>query len=193
MRTRQRASTKRRVGRIVAAVVGAALMVGGGVVVAGVVFAPQAVEKTYGDVKTAVVSSIEGVREEVLGDLPTVRLGVSGHIAELDRCDGTFTHMASYEHADVPPIWAAHNMCAGDVLLAWEVGQRVMVEGDDQVYAVVDIRETPKTWATIDDLIGLRGSFVLQSCFYGEDRMKFVGLAPIETAAAAPGAAHGSG
>lgn len=162
------------------AVAGVLLLAAGGAVMVCLLAAPQTVEYTYGTVKTALTDSISTAREEVFGDLPTVTLGATGGVPELDGCDGTFTEMSSYEHEGVPPVWAAHNNCHGDVLLPWETGQRVQVEGSDQVYEVVDIRHTPKTWATIDDLVGLGGSFALQTCFYGEDRMKFVGLEPVE-------------
>ena len=45
---------------------------------------------------------------------------------------------------------------------------------------VIDIRYTPKIWATTEDLIGLQGELALQTCFYGEDRMKFIGLVKVE-------------
>lgn len=161
-------------------VVGIVMLATGFTALASTIVAPQTVEYTYGTVKTALSGSIDAARENVLGDLPTVSLGVTGGVQELDGCDGTFTEMSSYEREGVPPVWAAHNNCQGDVLLPWEIGQRVQVEGSDQVYEVVDIRHTPKTWATTDDLLGLDGSFALQTCFYGEDRMKFVGLEPVD-------------
>lgn len=162
------------------ATVGAVLIAAGGVVIVGLIAAPEEVEYVYGTVKTTVTGSLDAAREDVFGDLPTVDLGATGGVAELDGCDGTFTEMSSYEREGVPPVWAAHNNCQGDVLLPWEIGQQLRVEGSDQVYEVVDIRHTPKTWATTDDLLGLDGSFALQTCFYGEDRMKFVGLEPVE-------------
>ncbi|WP_454860953.1 hypothetical protein [Promicromonospora soli] len=84
--------------------------------------------------------------------------------------------MKSYAHDDVPPVWAAHNSCDGDAILPWETGQNIRIEGSDQVYEIVDIRYTPKIWATTHDLVGLDGDLTLQTCFYGEDRMKFIGL-----------------
>lgn len=66
---------------------------------------------------------------------------------------------------------------------AWPSGtdfptQRVNVSGlgYDGLYEVVDIRHTSKVWSSTDDLVGLRGDLALQSCFYGQDQMKFVGL-----------------
>lgn len=142
-------------------------------------FFPQEAEKVYGSVQR----NVGNFRLEVLGEVPEVTLGASGGQYELDRCDGTFTEMLSYESDEVPPVWAAHNNCSGDVLLPWELGQQVLVKTGDQeaLYEVVDIRLTPKTWATIDDIEGLGGDFALQSCFYGEDRMKFIGLQPVAT------------
>lgn len=160
--------------------VGGALLAAGGALLASLLFVPQAVERAYGEAKTTISATVDDVRAEVFDTLPTIHLGATGGVGELDRCDGTFTEMSSYEHGDVPPVWAAHNNCSGDVLLPWETGQRIQIEGDDQVYEVVDIRNTPKTWATIDDLVGLDGSLALQTCFYGEDRMKFIGLEPVD-------------
>ncbi|MHB1288963.1 hypothetical protein [Georgenia sp.] len=162
------------------AAAGTVLVLAGGALLVGLLAAPERVEYVYGTVKTAVTGSIHAAREDAFGDLPTVDLGATGGVHELDGCDGTFTEMSSYEREGVPPVWAAHNNCQGDVLLPWEIGQRVQVEGSDQVYQVVDIRHTPKTWATTVDLLGLDGSFALQTCFYGEDRMKFVGLEPVD-------------
>lgn len=178
----RRSTTRRTHGRavgLITLVLGGALLLGGGALLSAVLLAPQEVERAYGAVKTAVTGTVDSVRQDVGGEVPTVRLGATGGLAELDRCDGTFTEMASYEHDDVPEVWAAHNNCFGDVLLPWQEGQTLRVEGDDQLYRVVDIRNTPKTWATIDDLVGLEGSIALQTCFYGEDRMKFVGLEPV--------------
>ena len=151
----------------------------GGALLVGVLFAPQAVERAYGEAKTTVAGAVDSIREQTLDEIPNVSLGATGGMTELDRCDGTFTEMSSYEHGDVPPVWAAHNNCAGDVLLPWEAGQRIQLD-DDQVYEIVDIRYTPKTWATVDDIVGLDGELALQTCFYGEDRMKFIGLEPVE-------------
>lgn len=151
----------------------------GGALLFGLLVAPGSMEYGYGQLKTSVTGTVSQARESISGDLPSVRLGTSGGVSELDRCDGTFTEMKSYERDGVPPVWAAHNNCSGDAMLPWELGQRVQIEGDDRVFEVVDVRDTPKTWATTEDLLGLGGEFALQTCFYGEDRMKFVGLAVV--------------
>ena len=174
-RRHARSSRHRRVETVVG-LAGGLLLAAGGTLGVGNVFAPQTVERTYGTMKTTTDAVIDTTRERVTGELPTVRLGVSGGIPELDRCDGTFTEMKSYEHDDVPPVWAAHNNCDGDAILPWETGQNIRIEGSDQVYEVVDIRYTSKIWATTHDLVGLGGDLALQTCFYGEDRMKFIGL-----------------
>ncbi|GAA3659642.1 hypothetical protein [Microbacterium marinilacus] len=160
-------------------VIGVLLLLAGAAVLAFQLFAPQQVEHAYGVVKTEVTKRVDDVREEVFEELPVVKLGVSGGIPELDRCDGTFTEMLSYEREGVPPVWAAHNNCGGDVALPWEIGQRIQVEGSDDVYEIVDIRLTSKIWSSTDDLVGLGGELALQTCFYGVDEMKFIGLTKV--------------
>lgn len=167
------------------------LLLAGAGLLAGAFLAPNEVQRVYGAVKVKVDETVQTVKvkvgetvqtdqEDTFEVLPEVALGVSGGIPELDRCDGTFTEMLSYEHAGVPPVWAAHNNCGGDVLLPWDVGQRLRFAGSEQVYEVVDVRTVPKTWSTTADLVGLGGDLALQTCFYGEDRMKFIGLTPVD-------------
>jgi len=177
----RRATRRRRLARLatLGAIVGVVL--GVGTITTLTVF-PEQSEQLYG----AVQRDVGQFRNDVLHELPAVELGASGGTSELDRCDHTFTEMLSYETDGVPPVWAAHNNCGGDVVLPWEIGQQVEVahDGTTELYVVVDIRVTPKTWATTDDLIGITGDFALQSCFYGENRMRFVGLARAADAAA---------
>ncbi len=167
-------------------VVGGLLVAGGLVLATGVAVAPEATEKIYGETKTQVQElgreSLGVVEQTVTGErsYPQVRLGVSGTIRELDRCDGTFTEMTSYEREGVPPVWAAHNNCGGDIILPWEIGTELQLADDSIVYRIVDIRYTSKVWSSTDDLVGLQGSLALQTCFYGEDRMKFIGLQPVD-------------
>ncbi|WOF23095.1 hypothetical protein N8K70_00055 [Microbacterium betulae] len=179
---RRKAGKRRRgAGNAVLTVLGVGLLIGGLALGAGTLFAPQAVEQAYGAVKVGVADRVQQVQQEVFEELPTVSLGVSGGQAELDLCDGTFTEMLSYEREGVPPVWAAHNNCGGDVILPWEIGQRLRVAGSDQVYEIVDITYTSKIWSSTADLVGLEGELALQSCFYGEDRMKFIGLEPVDS------------
>lgn len=157
-------------------VVAVTLVTAGAVVLGASVVAPEVTETAYGAVKRTVTAQVDLVRETVFEELPTVALGATGGMAELDRCDGTFTEIAAYQREGVPPVWAAHNNCGGDVTLAWERGQRVSISGSDAVYEVVEVRAVSKTWSSTDDLVGLSGELALQTCFYGENRMKFVAL-----------------
>lgn len=117
-----------------------------------------------------------------------VTLGVVGGQAELDLCDGTFTHTDLYGTSQ-PPVWAAHNNCGGDVILPWETGQEIAVSFDGTVtmYRVVETRDTPKKGATTEDLAGIGGELLLQTCYYGENRMKFLALSPVGTASSPVG------
>lgn len=144
------------------------------------VLAPDLVDKVTGDVKVSVLKQFHQVFAP--DELPTIRLGTEGGMGELDRCDGTFTEMVSYRIDDVLPLFAAHNNCGGDVILGWELGQRVMVEGSDVVYEVIEERHTPK-WSNVEKLTGMTGEFMVQTCFYGENKMRFLSLAPAGPAA----------
>lgn len=144
------------------------------------VFAPDLVDKVTGDVKVSVLKQFHQIFAP--DELPTIRLGGEGGMVELDHCDGTFTEMVSYRIDEVLPLFAAHNNCGGDVILGWDLGQRVMVEGSDVVYEVVEERHTPK-WSNVEALVGMTGEFMVQTCFYGENRMRFLSLAPVDPAA----------
>ena len=173
---------RKKRGGIVLGALGGLLIVGGGALLAGILLQPEAVEKVYGETKTKVQDTVASVQQNVFDELPTVTIGATGGIAEVDRCDGTFTIMTSYEGEGIPETAAAHNNCGGDVLLPWDEGQQIQIEGRDEVYEVIDIRYTSKIWASTDDLVGLQGDLALQTCFYGEDRMKFVGLEVVDDA-----------
>jgi len=144
------------------------------------VLAPDAVDRVTGDVKVSVLKTFHEVFAP--DELPVIRLGVEGGMVELDRCDGTFTEMVSYRIDDVLPLFAAHNNCGGDVILGWELGQRVTIEGSDVIYEVVEERHTPK-WSNVEELTGMTGEFMVQTCFYGENKMRFLSLAPVDPAA----------
>ncbi|MCW3493392.1 hypothetical protein [Microbacterium sp. SSM24] len=138
--------------------------------------APQLVDKVTGEAKVAIQTQVQEVVTP--GALPEIRLGGEGGVRDLDRCDGTFTEMIGYRVDEVLPLYAAHNFCGGDVILGWELGQRVRVVGTDTVYEVVEERQTPK-WSHVEKLRGMAGEFMLQTCFYGENRMRFLALAPV--------------
>ncbi|WP_311259020.1 hypothetical protein [Microbacterium sp. WCS2018Hpa-9] len=144
------------------------------------VLAPDLVDKVTGDLKVSVLKQFH--QTFAPDELPTISLGAEGGMVELDHCDGTFTEMVSYRIDDVLPLFAAHNNCGGDVILGWDLGQRVMVEGSDVVYEVVEERHTPK-WSNVEALAGMTGDFMVQTCFYGENKMRFLSLAPVGPAA----------
>lgn len=139
--------------------------------------APDAVDRVTGDIKVTVQKQFQQIFAP--DALPVLRLGGEGGLAQLDECDGTFTEMISYRVDGVPPLFAAHNNCDGDIILGWDLGQRVRVEGSDIVYEVVEERHTPK-WSDIEALVGMSGEFMVQTCFYGENRMRFLALAQVD-------------
>lgn len=139
-------------------------------------FFPEEAEKAAG---TARIATGEVVMKAKGQKYPKVRLGVKGHIRELNRCDGTFIEMGAYETEGLQPVYAAHNNCKGDVILKLEVDDIIDVKGKGQ-YKISDIRHTKKTWSTTDEILGMDGEFILQSCYYGENRMKFISMTPVE-------------
>lgn len=155
-------------------VVGAGLVSVGIALLTATTVAPEPVAAAWGVVRTGVVSA----PQLITGELPHVTLGASGGDQELDRCEGTFTEMIPYRRDGLPPIWAAHNNCGGDVILPWQTGQQFMV--DDRTYEVVEVRLVPKHTTTTVDLVGLAGDLGLQTCLYGEQTMVFVGAIQIE-------------
>jgi len=167
---------------VVIALVGVLIVGGAGVSVYALLW-PEEAERLYGEVQTAV----RELQTEVTGHSAEVVLGRAGGVRTLDQCDGTFTEMRSYRRGGIPPVWAAHNTCGGDVILPVRVGDLVNVwrGRESQLYRVVDVRKTPKLWVTTDELRGLRGDLVLQSCYYGGSHrpMKFVGLEPVRSSA----------
>lgn len=180
-RRRPRSGRRRAVARAFTTLASILLMSAGATILLGTLIAPTAVERGYGEAKTAVQDAMQDVVQQVTATLPSVTLGVEGGQTELDWCDGTFTRQLSYEQGfyEVPPVWAAHNHCGGDVILGWQVGDLVQLAGSDAVYEIIDVRLTAKHWVTTEALDGLQGELALQSCFYGIDQMKFVGLQKI--------------
>ncbi|HJA04832.1 MAG TPA: hypothetical protein H9800_08225, partial [Candidatus Microbacterium stercoravium] len=104
---------RKKRGGIVLGALGGLLIVGGGALLAGILLQPEAVEKVYGETKTKVQDTVASVQQNVFDELPTVTIGATGGIAEVDRCDGTFTIMTSYEGEGIPETAAAHNNCKG--------------------------------------------------------------------------------
>lgn len=135
------------------------------------VAAPEAVDRVIGGVRIAAGKAILG------DELPRIRLRDGGRIADLKSCRDEFVEIASYRAAGSLPLYAAHNLCGGDIILGWDVGQRVRVEGRDTLYEVVEERTLPK-WSGSDQLEGMAGDLILQTCWYGVPRMRFMSLAP---------------
>lgn len=137
--------------------------------------APDRVERFVGDTKVMVE------KLALAGTRPSIHLEGAGGTRELDAAEhGRFVEMVSYRYGQIPPVFAAHNNRGGDVILGWNVGDEVDVvdsEGNSVTYRVIDDRTTSKT-SKVDKLEGLRGEIILQSCYYGEDRMRFLGLSP---------------
>lgn len=144
-------------------------------------FAPEAVDRVTGEAKVTITTQLRNLLAP--DDLPVIRLGDEGGIRDLDDCDGTFREMVSYRLDGVPPLYAAHNFCGGDAILGWDVGQQVRVSGSDTVYEVVEERRTVK-WADAHLLEGMQGELLLQTCFYGQNLMRFVALEPVDARAA---------
>ncbi|GGA75124.1 hypothetical protein GCM10011490_27340 [Pseudoclavibacter endophyticus] len=181
-----------RIGRALLGIVGVLCLVLGVIVLGGLVLAPNQTASVLGDMKVGAQSAVQ----DASGRAPEVQLGETGPVSLLDVCDGLFYGMASYEDVNqIIPVYAAHNNCGGDVVLAWDVGDRIQIEGDGRsgLFEVVDVRITPKTWATTSDLIGLGGEFALQSCYYGINEMRFLGLEPVTDPSAPPATAPATG
>ena len=138
---------------------------------------PASLERAVGETKVAVEQVVEDTVAPA--EYPTIRLGGVGGRKALDRCNGKFIEMRSYRMRDVPPVYAAHNVCGGDVILRWKVGDTVRIDGRDTLYRVVEKRHTPK-WSLVTKLRGMKGELVVQTCYYGQNKMRFLGLEPIQ-------------
>ncbi|KQR49150.1 hypothetical protein ASF87_10170 [Microbacterium sp. Leaf161] len=160
----------------VAPIVGCAVVVAAGLsLLACTWVAPTDTERVLGSVKVAVQTATQNA---IAPDQPPqITLGEEGGERELDACTGEFIEMIAYRDGSVPPLYAAHNNCGGDIILGWKQGTMVQIAGADTVYQVVDERDTPKG-APVEALTGIGGELVVQTCFYGEDRMRFLALAP---------------
>jgi hypothetical protein len=111
--------------------------------------------------------------------LPTIVLGDSGGMPELDRCDGTFIHMEDYARVDnLQPTYAAHNNCGGEIILPLERGSRLMINNEE--YEVVSVRNLPKEGSLASQLLGMSGEILIQSCYYLPNTyMHFIGISKV--------------
>jgi hypothetical protein len=177
----RKAAKRRRLRRRILLGLSVAVFSAGAVLLAANLLAPTEVERVVGEAKVAIEEAVTDTAAGVTGEpapLPAVRLGPAGDKRQLDRCDGTFTELTSYRIGDVLPVYAAHNNCGGDVILSWNVGDHVTVEGSDITYEVVEERHTRK-WAQVSSLRGMAGELLLQTCYYGQDKMRFLALEPV--------------
>ena len=171
----QQSKSRRSWPKRLLSVLAALLILTGLGLIAGTIFFPDEAEKIAGEVRIATGQTIMKAKGQAH---PIIRLGVRGGKRELDRCDGSFIEMASYETEGLQPVFAAHNNCKGEVLLPLKIGELVEVKGHG-LHVITDIRYTKKTWSTTNDIMDMTGDFIVQSCFYGENRMKFIGLTPV--------------
>lgn len=154
-----------------AAIVAVALLAAGAVLLLMQLIFPTQLERAVGEAKVLIAE----VAQDVSTDYPTVTLGPLGGIREMNWCDGRFIELESYRISGVLPVYAAHNNCGGDVILSWNLGDRVQITGSDIVYEVVEERHTKK-WGNVGSLRGMKGELLLQTCFYGQDTMRFLAL-----------------
>lgn len=156
-----------------------ALLVGGGVAGLGWSLSdPDGAALLYGQVH----QSVDDVISAVDGTSPTVYLDVDGGAAALKTCDDRFSEVAPAV-GERPGVWAAHNLCGGDVVLGLELGDTVLVDaaGVVESFVVNDSILGSKTATYVDDLAELRGELILQSCYYGgtDVPMRFVSLSKV--------------
>lgn len=180
-------SRGRKVLRYIFLALGILFFVLGAAIIYMTLFQEQKATALYGDVK---LYAAEVIREnggtppgEQTSDngLPLIRLEGEGGQVELDWCTGAFVHMLGYyDKNELPPVWSAHNSCGGDVILNWQIGTHFMVA--DQEYEVVDFRTAPQRGSTTDDLAGIQGDLVLQSCTYDGYTMYFMGAKKVKSA-----------
>ena len=108
----------------------------------------------------------------------TIKISNRGGDKEMDYCASGFTDMIHYKGLDDHQLLAQHNKCGGDIILPMELGDHVVIEGD-QEYVITELRDTSKTITTaaINDM---DGDVLLQTCYWRENRMKFVALTPAD-------------
>lgn len=113
--------------------------------------------------------------------LPQVTLEGPGGERELDACTGGFTEMVEYRGTGGPALYSAHNTCEGDIILGWDIGQQFRVAGSETLYQVIEERRA-MPYADTRVLAGMPGQLVLQTCFYGEEEMRFLAVSPVQGA-----------
>lgn len=107
----------------------------------------------------------------------TIKIANSGGEREMDYCAAGFTEMIHYEGLEGRRMLSSHNNCGGDIILPMVQGDHVVIEGD-QEYVITELRDTSKhiNTAAVNDM---DGTVLLQTCYYRDNRMKFVALTPV--------------
>ena len=158
--------------------------------VAGLISTAVAPEWTEEVVGNAVGNAVAQVQQTAVDagvtPPPLLTLAGPGGQAELDRCDGTWTQMVQYIEGGVPqPVHSAHNGCGGNPLLTLEMGGTIDVrqlDGTVVTYQAVDERRVAQVGTTTADIMGMGGDLILQTCFWDNATMRFLGLSPVEGA-----------
>lgn len=154
--------------------------------VAGLISTTVAPEWTEEVVGNAVAQVQQTAVNTGVAPPPVLTLAGPGGQAELDRCDGTWTQMIQYIEVGVPqPVHSAHNGCGGNPLLTLEMGGTIDVrqlDGNVVTYQAVDERRVAQVGTTTADIMGMGGDLILQTCFWDNSTMRFVGLSPVEGA-----------
>jgi hypothetical protein len=124
------------------------------------------------------VSPITPAIETVEVKRYTIHISNEGGEPEMDACANGFTNMTVYKNLGEHKLLSQHNHCGGDIIIPMEQDDHVIIEGD-QEYVITELRETTKTSRT-SEIKDMNGEVILQSCYYRENRMKFVALTPVE-------------
>lgn len=155
-----------------------ALFTAGAALLALQMLFPAQLERAIGEVRVAVTGTVSDIAQQISPEShDSITLGPLGGRREMNWCDGRFIEMESYRISGVLPVYAAHNNCGGAVILSWELGDTVKVSGSDALYEVVAERHTKK-WDNIASLRGMEGELLVQTCFFGQNKMRFLALAP---------------
>lgn len=107
----------------------------------------------------------------------TIHISNKGGDTEMDYCASGFTEMIYYQGLNDKRLLSQHNNCGGDIVLPMELGDHVAIEGD-QEYVITELRDTTKQINT-SAISDMNGEVLLQSCYYKENKMKFVALTPL--------------
>ena len=170
-------------------VVGFLFVIIGVFVIVGGKVAPEFTEKYVQGVKVQVQKHVNKATKNITELFSseevvpiTLKVEGSGGKRELDTAKGYFVELVDYNKvADVPVVYAQHNSLGGDVILTLNIGDKVNVVGlgdlDGQYVFEKELKTSKKI--KVSELTPLNNYIVFQTCFYGEDSMRFIGLSPI--------------